>query len=488
MTVLQFSGQRISALRFRRGQRTLEAVGCFAAEGAWPSPDDRAAALKGFAAEHGLTGDRIYTVLPRHDMTARILNLPSHDTAEIEGMVRLGAEEFVPYALTDLVIDQTVLERLDDGHATVLAVFVHRDVVEQHIATLRGAGLDAEQIFVSTACLAGAAQAAYADAEDTFALVNLASGGLEVLVMRGGSLVYDRAIAAVQDWSHLAEGDPEVGEELLVEVRSSLSAYRRESLDGAGVARVLVCSDGPDVAPAVQILTDTGGFNAEPAGAEGVARLPDAPGTVIPPALVGGALSALGKNSFAVNLIPKTVKQARASALGRKRALAWAALVVAAIAALGTLYGVQVHQRKQLIAKLDAQIAEVRPIAEQVARKQNNLRLLEQRVDRSGTPLGILALISERSDPDKISFLEFDYERGQEIKIQAQVKDLAESNAFIESIQSVGEEREDLAFLRDARRGDVKETRMHNQRVYNFETLIPLPESAVEFDNTEEGF
>lgn len=488
ITILQFSGRHIGALQLRRGQRALDVAGCYSAEGAWPSPEDRASALKAFAAEHQLASDQIYTVLPRHDMTARILNLPSHDISEIEGMVRLGAEEFVPYALDDLIVDQTILERLDDGHALVLAVFVHRDVVEQHIATLRAAGLDAEQIFVSTACLSGAAQAAYPDAAEPFALVNLASGGLEALVMRRGVLVYDRGIAAVQDWTHLAEGDPEVGEELLVEVRSSLSAYRRESPDGAGVEQVLVCSDGFDVAAAVRVLEETGGYNVAAADLSGIAQAADAPGLRIPPALLGGALSALGKNPVSINLIPKTVRQARASALGRKKAIAWSVLLVAGLVAVLALYRVEIHQRQQLIEKLDAQIAEVRPLAEQVKRKRNNLRLLEKRVDRTATPLQILALISSQCDPDEISFLEYEYERGKEIKIEAQVTDLAKSTEFVERIQALGAEDPDLGFLKDARRGDMTEQRLHTRRVHKFEVIIPLPESDVEFDAADEEF
>ena len=71
--------------------------------------DALAAALKSLADERGLGGDRIVSVLPRHDLTTRILTLPTHDRAEIASMLRFSAEEFVPFSAAELIIDLSLI-------------------------------------------------------------------------------------------------------------------------------------------------------------------------------------------------------------------------------------------------------------------------------------------------------------------------------------------------------------------------------------------
>ena len=41
---------------------------------------------------------------PRHEITARIIELPSQDPDELVGMIRLGCEEYVPYPADELII------------------------------------------------------------------------------------------------------------------------------------------------------------------------------------------------------------------------------------------------------------------------------------------------------------------------------------------------------------------------------------------------
>jgi Tfp pilus assembly PilM family ATPase len=146
------------------------------------------AALRVFVQKHALPGQDVYTVLPRHEITSRILVLPSADMDEIQGMIRLSAEEYVPYPLHDLVLDQCLLARLEDGSSRVMAVFAHKDLVAAHMALLGKVGIEPKQIYLSTACLASAAIASHGPETDNYALVNLSPGGLEALVIRKGHL------------------------------------------------------------------------------------------------------------------------------------------------------------------------------------------------------------------------------------------------------------------------------------------------------------
>ena len=65
--------------------------------------------------------------------------------------------------------------------------------------------------------------------------------------LRGAALHFTRGVASAQDWRSI--GSPEGGdslEELAVELRNSLSAYRRESENGMGADHTYVSSDHAD--------------------------------------------------------------------------------------------------------------------------------------------------------------------------------------------------------------------------------------------------
>ena len=255
ISILQFDERLLSLLRVRRSARGVDVLDAQVERGNWSASDGSlAAALKEFARRHGVANDTICTVLPRHDMTARMITLPSQSEEEVAGMVRLAAMEHVPYPPEELVIDQCVIQRLSDGQARVFAVFAHRDIVEAHVRLLHAAGLDPERMFVSSACLASAAIEALKGNEERIALVDLASGGIEMLALNGFRVEYSRAVAATYDWSLTGPDAANAAEELGTEVRASLGAYRRESEDGLGVDRLYVCSDWADVTAACETL------------------------------------------------------------------------------------------------------------------------------------------------------------------------------------------------------------------------------------------
>ncbi|MFO7775228.1 MAG: pilus assembly protein PilM, partial [Candidatus Hydrogenedentota bacterium] len=208
--VLQFDQHLISALKVRRNSgEKLEIAGFWRQRGDWPAETgELAKALREFVQEHGLQGGEVYTILPRHEMTTRILTMPSQSKDEILRMVEYSAEEYVPYRRTEIVLDCVMLEAQPDGHSRVLAVLAHHDVVEQHVKRLQEAGLEPAGVFVSTACLASAARAAGSNEETgRYALANLGSAGFEVVIMHDGKLSFGRGIATAQDWTQ-AGNDP----------------------------------------------------------------------------------------------------------------------------------------------------------------------------------------------------------------------------------------------------------------------------------------
>jgi type II secretion system protein L len=476
--ILQFDERLISLLRARRSDKGVDVVETERLYGEWPAEGDLQKALKEFVKEHRLAGGPVYTVLPRHEMSARILDLPSQERGEIDNMIRLSAEEYVPFPVEDLVIGQCVLQRREDGNARVFAVFAHKDVVERHARSLREAGIEPERIYSSTTCLASAAAAAHRGGDERYALVNLSSGGIEVLVMNGSRLEYGRGVASHRKGSLRDVPLEDLVEEIGLELRASLSAYRRESEDGEEVERIYLCSEWADPGLLADRLGETSGYRCE--AAQGIRALAAGGGedlAALPAAALGAALAAQGRAMHAVDLEPPSLAGSRA-AVSRKRKLMGAGAVLAALlVAAGGYYAQAVYLRTAYIAELTAQADALRPAAESVAEKSRQLRILQSQVDPSGSALEVLSKVMELAPASGLTLVQFTYERGVKADLLGRARSTEEIDQFALALR----ERGGPLFV-DARRGATRSIQEFGRDVVEFAIVVPFPAGAVSED------
>jgi len=481
ISILQVDERLMSRLRVRRSTKGVDVLAFDQERGEWSADDGSLEeALKAFVERHQVADDDVYTTLPRHEMTARILELPTRDPDEIASGIRLSAEEYVPYPPDELVIDQCVLRTLPDGGALVLAVFAHRDVVDQHLALLAGAGVEPSQVFLSTTCLASASAAAAGGKVPRHALVHLASGGLEVVVMHGKRLEYGRAVATAQDWSQTASD--EVLEELRVEIGASLSAYRRQSEDGEGVEAVYLCSEYADVSTQGEALVHELGHECAPAsfvldllgrGSQSVSTLPLV--------AIGAALTAQDRGAVAIRLLPQSVLDARRRTGAKSKLIRRGALAAAILIALGTLYGVLVRQRQAYIGELRARIAAIEPRARSIVAKRKQLRIIEDQVKRSGSALELLAALCEAFPPSAINITRFAFTHNQEIELYGRAKDLEIIQTLTQDLLDMGKTA--LPHFAMTQRAYENKARERNKPVLEYKIIMPFPVS----EETGEG-
>lgn len=505
ITILQFDTRRITALRLHPGAHALDVAGFYRQEGNWNRADGSLTeALNGFLDTHGLRKDRFYTILPRHDITTRILRLPTHDPAELANMVQLSAEEFVPFSAEELIIDQCILEKLDNGECQALAVLAHRDVVNGHIEQVQQAGIEPHSILLSSACMASASIAAGAAEMGCFALVNLASGGLEVVILKEGQLAYSRGVGTVQNWTFADQGagEPSEGEErglgidlgpapagggeaveeLVLEVRGSLSTYRRESEDGLGAEKIFLCSDHADLAHACAALQERIGKPCAPAGfteqlvQSGSEHLEGES----PLVLLGAALAAQNQAAVDIHLLPESLTEKRQLEGVKRLATRVAVLAALVVAALGGLYWQAVSQRQELINDLQEVVSQIGPSARGIASKQEQLEILRREVDRRGSVLELLAVLSEAVPPPmdeehpRVNINRFSYDRREGIDMWGRALTVDDVANFTRNIHDLAKGH--LEALATAKRVYEKRTVERSENVWNFQVEISFPE------------
>ncbi|MCC6698047.1 MAG: pilus assembly protein PilM [Candidatus Hydrogenedentes bacterium] len=474
ISILQFDEQLISRLRVSTSAKGLEILKHDVRRGSWSATDEGlSSAVRDFAKEVRLSEDRVFTVLPRHAMTARILLLPSHDAREIESMVRLSVEEYVPYPEHELVLDQAVLQRFADGQSRVLAVFAHRDIVEDHVRVLRASGIEPEQILVSTACLASAAILARGSADERFALIHLASGGVEVLILHGNRLEYGRGVATVQDWGEATQPGSEALEELAAELRATLSAHRREVEDASPIERVYMCSEWLDSAGVATALSDFSGVECVPArfAATLVSRGNELL-TGLPLASLGAALNAQERTPIAITLVPESLELVRKRSAVKRTALRLGGGILAFVLCLAALYGQAAIQRANYIAELQSRIAEAEPVALSVEAKRKKLIRLQQHLDRRGSALELLARLTELSPVSGLNIMRFTFAYGEGLTITGRAESLTLVDALAEALREAG--RNDVPQFSRAGLGPYKAETEQNQPVIQYEITIPF--------------
>lgn len=481
ISILQVGERALSALRVRPTAKGLHVLAHHHERGDWPAEQGALrTALRAFVQRHKLHHDTIYTVLPRHEMTTRILTLPSHEIDEVRGMIRLSAEEHVPFSLAELVLDACILQRLADGYARVLAVFVHRDVVNAHVALLEGAGLEPDRILVSSACLATAALAADVTEHDRYALVNLTAGGLEALVLRGARLEYDRGVASNLEWD---ARDSDAIEELALETRASLAAYRRESEDGAGVDAVYLSADEKDPAALTEALAAR--LDVPCVANRFARRLVTRGGDTLagtPLTLLGAALTAQSRGAVDINLVPESLVQARKRHALKRRLVQGAAVAALALCGAVALFVQAYMQRVAYLAELRARQAVLEPDVEAVEAMEAQLAVLGAQVNRAGDPLELLAVVSESAPPD-VSLTEFAFRRGESLRVTGRALYQDAVYALTERLRNAG-----VPELGQARRGDLSTEREYEQAVTRFEIVAPFPQPASSGGAISESF
>jgi len=475
ISLLQFDIHMLSHMRIERSSKGIAVLSYATEAGSWEDEGALDTALKSFVERNNLVEDELYSILPRHELTLRILTLPSQDDQEIAGMIHLSAEEYVPFPLDELIIDHAILEKMPTGESRVLITLAHRDVVEAHISLLRKSGLEPEKILLSSACLASIGIAAYEPRDERYALLNLGASGLEMVVIDNGRLHFSRGVASTQDWRRAEEENSDEREELALEVRNSLAAYRRDSEDGLGVDKLFLGSEYAIVTKTSEVLETETAKDCAPA--EFVRKLVVSGNekmATLPLVMLGAALAAQDRGAIRINLLPDSVIQGRALETTKHTVYIAAAMVVAVVIALGILYTQAILQRTAMIRQLEDQIAVIQPGALGVQAMRQQLDILDRQVQQEGSVLEILASMSRVAPEDDMNFTRMTYNRNTGVNVWGRAKRIDDIHRFLDRLRALDAER-NIALFSQARSLYEQRDVERNEVVFLYQISIPFP-------------
>ena len=226
-----------------------------------------------------------------HAVIIKKISLPPMPDDELEGQVKLAAEQYIPFDINEVNIDFHVLPPSEggsdaQGEMSVILVAAKKDKINELTELVKGAGLLPLVMDVDAFAIENMHAINYPVAQDeTTALVNIGASVMNVNIVRGGSSLFTRDIPiggnryteAIQRELGMSYEDAEatkkgersaganqaavnsvvdgVNAEVASEIARTIDYFKSTTTD-SDIQQVLVCGGGSRVKGLVQHLHD----------------------------------------------------------------------------------------------------------------------------------------------------------------------------------------------------------------------------------------
>lgn len=152
----------------------------------------RALDVGGIKARHSVSA------VSGESIIVRYLQLPEMPEDELKKALQWEAEEYIPFRLSEVNLDSVILGRGSDGEhpkMDVLLVSAKKDLVESHLAVLRGAGLEPRIVDVDSFAFLNCYELNHQpSAEEVVALINIGAEITGINIFCGGVSRFSRDI------------------------------------------------------------------------------------------------------------------------------------------------------------------------------------------------------------------------------------------------------------------------------------------------------
>jgi type IV pilus assembly protein PilM len=149
--------------------------------------------------ETGVKNKQVAISISGHAVIVKKISLPPMPDEELEGQVKLAAEQYIPFDINEVNIDFHVLPADPSGDKqgdmAVILVAAKKDKINELTELVKGAGLAPMIMDVDAFAIENMHAINYPMAQDeTTALVNIGASVMNVNIIRGGSSLFTRDI------------------------------------------------------------------------------------------------------------------------------------------------------------------------------------------------------------------------------------------------------------------------------------------------------
>lgn len=155
--------------------------------------------LKQLFKESQITAKQVVTAVSGDAVIVRYVKMPHMPEEELKNVINYEAEQYIPLAIDQMILDFEVLGEVEEEGAQkleVLLVAAKADVIEQHMHLLQMAGLSPALIDVDTFALQNAFETNYGRIPDeTVSLINVGAKLTTINILENGVTHLTRDVA-----------------------------------------------------------------------------------------------------------------------------------------------------------------------------------------------------------------------------------------------------------------------------------------------------
>ena len=157
-------------------------------------------AIKELLEETKIKVKQVAISISGHAVIIKKISLPPMPDEELEGQVRLAAEQYIPFDINEVNIDFSVLPSSEtagdaQGEMSIILVAAKKDKINELTELVKGAGLFPIVMDVDAFAIENMHAINYpVSQEDTTALVNIGASVMNINIVRGGTSLFTRDI------------------------------------------------------------------------------------------------------------------------------------------------------------------------------------------------------------------------------------------------------------------------------------------------------
>jgi type IV pilus assembly protein PilM len=157
-------------------------------------------AIKELFEETKIKVKQVAVSISGHAVIIKKISLPPMPDEELEGQVRLAAEQYIPFDINEVNIDFSVLPSSEaggdaQGEMSIILVAAKKDKINELTELVKGAGLLPIVMDVDAFAIENMHAINYpVSQEETTALVNIGASVMNINIVRGGASLFTRDI------------------------------------------------------------------------------------------------------------------------------------------------------------------------------------------------------------------------------------------------------------------------------------------------------
>lgn len=365
----------------------------------------------------GYSNNPLIISLPRGKATCRYLKVPTQVPAEIEKIVSLQAQHYLPYTNDELITGYQVISSDQGGYSYLNLVIAHKKVVEPYLKIIKE--LKAGQVTIALSSYGLLSIFNYLRPEEPgpVMLIDIDRQQAEFAIIAQQKLLFSR-------YSKLDYSSPSWENLLLEEARKSRDAYLKETfLSAPGKIVVIGCIKA--YSGIAQVLAKKADIPVEVLTYDKISMHKDVSAFIQASEYSFSGLIGLGQKNIEenLNLVPLDIKEKNKATLSKRKAFHSSLIIITTIVALflSSLKGIS--NKSIYLRLLNSELSKISKDAGVLEEIEKRIELMRRNTIKE---VSIADLICElyKIMPDGVFLTNLSYEEGAQVVLRGQAPEL----------------------------------------------------------------